>query len=40
MGIGMPGIESTGDMFEGLTPINNPFSTQSIVNNLANKSRG
>ena len=38
IGMGMPGIESTGNMFEELTPINNPFSTQSIVNNLANKS--
>ena len=38
MGMGMPGIESTGNMFEELTPINNPFSTQSIVNDLANKS--
>ena len=37
MGMGMPGIESTGNMFEELTPINNPFSTQSIVNNMANK---
>lgn len=37
MGIGMPGIESTGNMFEELVPINNPFSTQSIVNNMANK---
>ena len=36
-GMGMPGIESTGNMFEELTPINNPFSTQSIVNNMANK---
>ena len=38
MGMGMSGIESTGNMFEELTPINNPFSTQSIVNNLASKS--
>ena len=37
MGMGMSGIESTGNMFEELTPINNPFSTQSIVNNMANK---
>lgn len=37
MGMGMPGIESTGNMFEELVPINNPFSTQSIVNNMANK---
>ena len=37
MGMGMYGIESTGNMFEELTPINNPFSTQSIVNNMANK---
>jgi uncharacterized protein YcbK (DUF882 family) len=37
IGMGMAGIESTGNMFEELTPINNPFSTQSIVNNMANK---